>query len=196
MIASLKGRLLAKDTTGAVVEAGGVGYGVSMSLSSLARLGEAGDEVQLLVHTHLSQDALRLYGFADAAERAVFEILIATSGVGPRLALAILSTLCPAELQEVVARGDKGTLNRIPGVGPKKAERLLLELKDRLKGAAVPMRDAGDQALFADLVSALANLGFKEALAEQAAKQALDAHPGEGELTVLVREALRATTRN
>lgn len=192
MIVSLRGRLAHKDATGAVLECGGVGYGLAMSLASLSRLGKVGSEAEVLVHTHLSQDALRLYGFADAAERDTFEVLIATSGIGPKLALAILSTVSPVELADIVGRGDRASLMRIPGVGGKKAERLLLELKGRLPEPAAggaPLRTS----LLTDVVSALANLGFAGDVAERAARAALDASPEETEIATLVRAALRST---
>jgi len=197
VIAHLRGRLITKDAQGAVIDCGGVGYGLRMSLSSLSRLGVEGDEVEVLVHTHVSQDALRLYGFLDTDERSTFEILIGTSGVGPRLALAILSTLSAAELFEVVAREDKATLKRIPGIGGKTAERLLVELKHRLdkvpvSGTATP---AGRATVAGDLAAALASLGFKPAQADEVARQTLEAHPVETDLAVLVRMALRAATK-
>ena len=176
MISSLRGKLIHKDAESVVVECAGVGYGASMSLSSLTRLGHEGDGVFLFVHTHLSQDALRLFGFIDQAERATFRVLVATSGVGPKLALAILSTLSAGELAEVVQNADKAMLRRIPGVGPKKADRLLIELKDRLPKGEV---GAGHKAvsmvsdLAGDLVSALLNLGFKPKDAEAALKALL-----------------------
>ncbi len=197
MIAHLRGRLISKDAQGAVIDCQGVGYGLFMSLSSLARLGETGSEVAVLVHTHVSQDALKLYGFLDADERSAFEVLIGTSGVGPRLALAILSALSAAELSEVVAREDKGTLRRIPGIGAKTAERLLVELKHRLDkvpvaGAPLP---AAQATVAGDLSAALASLGFKPAQAEEVARLTLEAQPAEKDLAALVRMALRSATK-
>lgn len=194
MIASLRGRLIARDTQGAVIECAGVGYGVGMSVPALSRLGPLQSDVFVFVHTQLSQDALRLFGFTDAAERATFEILIGTTGVGPRLALAILSTLEPAELAEAVVHADKAALTRIPGVGPKKAERLLVELKDRLKGSEGLTIVAPQGSVLGDLLSALVNLGFAAPVAERAARHAVDASPEEMDLTALLRTALRATT--
>jgi Holliday junction DNA helicase RuvA len=192
VITSLRGRLVRKDGAGAVVECGGVGYGVAMSLSSLSRLGKVGGDVFVLVHTHLTQDALRLYGFADEEEQQAFEVLIGTTGVGPKLALAILSSLSPAELAGIVSRADKVALTRVPGVGGKKAERLLVELKGRLPqvGFGAP---AGRPSLVNDVVSALSNLGFSDEVADQAARAALEKHPGETEIATLVRAALQET---
>ena len=192
MIASLRGRLLHKDGTSAIIECGGVGYGVAMSLTSLAKLGAADKEVHVFVHTHLSQDALRLFGFYEAAEQQAFLVLIGISGVGPKLALAILSTLTPEELSDIVARGDRAALTRVPGVGAKKAERLLLELKGRLPESSVSL-PAGASSVLADVVSALANLGFAPDVAEKAGREALAAHPDETEIATLVRVALRGT---
>ena len=196
MIASLSGRILDKTTTSAVIDCQGVGYGVSLSLASLQKLGPVGAEARLLVHTHLTQDALRLYGFADPEEKACFEVLIGTTGVGPKLALAILSTLSPSELSLAVAGGDETTLTRIPGVGRKTAERLLVELKHRLPETPPPSvpTTTGGRAM-SDLVSALTNLGFKLPVAEDVARGTLAAYPAEGDLTTLVRHALRATHR-
>jgi Holliday junction DNA helicase RuvA len=196
LIAHLRGRLLAKDTQGAVVECAGVGYGLSMSLSSLSRLGAIGSEVGVLVHTHVTQDSLRLFGFLEAEERATFEILIGISGVGPRLALAILSTLSASELAEVVGREDKATLRRIPGIGAKTAERLLVELKHRLDRVPVgePVPDSR-ASLAGDLAAALGSLGFKPAQAEDVTRATLEAHPKVGDLAALVRAALRAATK-
>ena len=194
MIASLRGELIAKDVQGAVIECAGVGYAVGMSVPALSRLGAVGSPVQVLVHTQLSQDALRLFGFVDAHERDTFAILLGTSGVGPRLALAILSTLTPAELADVVAQGNKTALTRIPGVGPKKAERLLVELKGRFSTPEGLTIHAPQGSVLGDLLSALLNLGFAQPVAEQAARQAIDFNPGEMNLATLLRTALRATT--
>jgi Holliday junction DNA helicase RuvA len=163
-----------------------------MSLASLARLGKVGGDVFVQVHTHLTQDALRLYGFADEDERQTFEVLIGTTGVGPKLALAILSSLSPAELAGIVGRADKLALTRVPGVGGKKAERLLVELKGRLPetGAGGP---SGRPSLVGDVVSALSNLGFSDEVADKAARAALDKHPDEQEIATLVRAALQET---
>jgi len=146
----------------------------------------------VLVHTHLSQDALRLYAFADPAERETFEVLIGTTGVGPKLALAILSTVGPDELAGIVGRADKLALTRIPGVGAKKAERLLVELKGRLpEGGAASA--AGGTSLTSDVVSALVNLGFALDVAEKAARAAVEKNGGEQEIATLVKAALRET---
>lgn len=194
MIASLRGRLVHKDATGVIVDCNGVGYGVAMSLSSLSRLGAEGSDVEMLVYTQLTQDALRLYGFVDDDERKTFSILIGTKGVGPRLGLAILSTMSPGELADVIGAGDKAMLTRIPGVGNKTAERLLLELKDRLTARDVRHASPTGAPAHGELVSALTNLGFKQGEADDVARLTLEAHPGETDTASLVRLALRSTT--
>ncbi|MEO0459685.1 MAG: Holliday junction branch migration protein RuvA [Myxococcota bacterium] len=191
MIASLRGTVLHKDAEGAVIECAGVGYGLRMSLSSLTRLPEEGSTATLFVHTHLSQDALRLYGFADAAERRAFEVLIAITGVGPRLALAILSFLAPAELAAAVENGDRGALVKVPGVGAKKADRLLVELKGRMLDAELQGDSAPELTLRDDLVGALGSLGFPPKDAERLARAVREEFPSESDLATLVRYALR-----
>ncbi len=191
MIASLRGTVRQKDLQQAVIECQGVGYGVAMSLSSLQSLPPEGQLAFVFVHTNFSQDALRLYGFVNSGERDTFLVLLSTPGVGPRLALTILSTLSPAELAAAVRDGDKAQLCAITGVGKKKAERLLIELCDRLPQVlptALPL-----PSLRHDLISALTNLGFAGPEAERLAQQAMAANAGEKELTALVRSALRTS---
>jgi Holliday junction DNA helicase RuvA len=167
-----------------------------MSLASLARLGGEGADVEVLVHTHVTQDAIRLFAFADAAERQAFAVLIGTTGVGPRLALAVLSALGPDELVDVVTRGDRAALTRIPGIGAKTADRLLFELKNRLpEKLAASVAVPGRVTVVGDLASALIGLGFKSAHAEEAARATLEVNPAEHDLATLVRQALRATTQ-
>jgi Holliday junction DNA helicase RuvA len=194
VIASLHGVVRSKDLLQAVVECSGVGYGVAMSLCSLRRLPEVGQMAHVFVHTSLGQDALRLFGFVEAVERDTFLVLVTTPGVGPRLALTILSALSPAELAAVVRQGDKAQLCGIAGVGKKKAERLLVELQDRLPDVGDSLQ-AGPTAggLRQDLHSALTNLGFALPVADRIAKEVLEADPEQTDLTVLLRRALRST---
>ena len=199
MIASLRGILIDKQADGAVIECGGVGYGVAMPISSLVRMGQLGDEVKVLVETSLSQDALRLFGFLETSERDVFRVLVGINGVGPKLALAVLSVFSAEELCDIVAREDKPRLVKIPGVGGKKADRLLLELKDRLPKLMIKPEVAGSVIEVSigpkdDLVDAMLALGFKNAIAEKAANTALERLPDEGDIATLVREALRVAT--
>ncbi|MEO0811841.1 MAG: Holliday junction branch migration protein RuvA [Myxococcota bacterium] len=191
MIASLNGLIVHKDASGAVIECAGVGYGVAMSLSSLTTLGEEGANAKVLVHTHVTENSLKLFGFITDSERRAFEVLIAISGVGPRLAIAVLSFLSPGELAQAVEDGDKGALVKVPGVGGKKAERLLVELKGKLlitDAQGTPVR-AGS--VVEDLASARLNLGFPPKDAENVARAVRDDNPEESDLATLVKAALR-----
>lgn len=192
MIAHLRGRLLRKSAQEVVVDVNGVGYRVLVPVSTLCRLGDPDTEVALLVYTHVREDALALYGFASAAEQTLFEKLIDVAGVGPRLAINILSGIEAEELVTALRQGDLPRLTRIPGVGKKTAERLVLELKDKmatLTGAAAPLAPAGAPAR-EDLVSALGNLGYTRAEAEKAVDRVLQ-QDGSGRFEDLLRRALR-----
>jgi holliday junction DNA helicase RuvA len=164
MIAWLKGRLIEKHPTRLILDVHGVGYDVAVPVSTFYAVGEPGAEVTLRVHTHVREDALALYGFPTTFELLVFERLIATSGIGPKLALAVLSGIDAGDFVGAVQRGDVARLTRIPGVGRKTAERICLELKDKLP----PATDGSPSAAVApaanvlrdDLVSALVNLGY------------------------------------
>jgi Holliday junction DNA helicase RuvA len=197
MIASVRGVLVAKDAEQAVIECQGVGYGVHMPVGCLASLGALGSEVFVFVYTHVGQEVLRLYGFLNAVERDAFVILVGTSGIGPKLALAILSTLPLDALAQAVAESDVSVLTRIPGVGAKKAERLLIELRGKLSFVSMPLssRDRTSTHTQGELKGALVHLGFSEQVAEEAAKVALSRLPGEQDVATLLREALRVTTR-
>ena len=171
MISRLRGRLLSLTPELAVVDVQGVGYAVSLPLPTYYELQKlpAGAEVSLFVHTHVREDALALYGFWTERERALFERLITVSGVGPRLARAILSGLPPEVLLAALAAGDVARLTRIPGVGRKTAERLVLELREKAAElAAAPVADATRQPDDEDLLVALVNLGYRRADAEKA----------------------------
>lgn len=190
MIAWLCGKVKTKSPQGLVVDCHGVGYGVLVSASTLSNVGDVGSDVELFVHTHVGQDVLRLYGFANAKEQQTFEVLISIPGVGPRLALAIQSVLTSAELSEAVFLGEKSTLTRIPGIGSKKAEKLLVELKHRLPEKTDQHAIEHVTGLDADLCSALLALGFKPKEAEQLAKDTIRAHATQTDLAALVRLAL------
>jgi Holliday junction DNA helicase RuvA len=175
VIAHLRGHLLRKAMQEAVVDVGGVGYRVSIPLSTFYRLGDEGSELSLLVYTHVREDTLALYGFLTDIEQTLFERLLSVSGVGPRVALGILSGIEAPLLVEALRTSDILRLTRIPGVGRKTAERLVLELKDKvpaLVGATetkpVPSASPKD-----DLVSALVHLGYSRPEAERGAERAL-----------------------
>jgi len=179
MIAFLTGRLLEKQPNRIVVDVGGVGYDVAVPLSTFYTLGDAGAPVSLRIHTHVREEVIALYGFVTALELLLFERLIGVSGIGPKVALAVLSGIEPEELVRAVRTGDTARLTAIPGVGKKTAERIGLELKDRLPRALVAATGApapGDEAgggLRDDLLSAMVNLGYQRAAAERAIDRAV-----------------------
>jgi Holliday junction DNA helicase RuvA len=176
MIALLRGILLEKHPNQAIVETGGVGYDVTIPVSTFTRLPEPGKEVRLRIHTHVREDALALYGFLTQDEKALFEKLIGVSGIGPTLAVKILSGLAAPDLINFIRRGEVERLVRIPGVGKKTAERMVLELRDKLP--AVTGEEPGTPAEAAlspvdqDVLSALLNLGCGRPQAEAAVRKA------------------------
>jgi Holliday junction DNA helicase RuvA len=195
VIARLHGRLFEKQPNRIVVDVSGVGYDVFVPLSTFYALGEPGADVSLRIHTHVREDALMLYGFATALEQDLFERLIGISGIGPKLALSVLSGLEPAELMRAIERGDVAKLTGIPGVGKKTSERIVLELKDRLPRAH-PAIAAADEAVSPsslvrdDVLSALVNLGYHRPLAEKSVAAALKAAP-DGGFERTLKQALR-----
>ena len=197
MIAHLRGRILDKQPNRIVVDVAGVGYDVSVPLSTFYGLGDTGSEIALRIHTHVREDALLLYGFATRLEQDLFERLIAISGIGPKVALAVLSGIEPAELIRAIERGDLARLTAIPGVGKKTSERIVLELKDRLPKIA-PAPAAGDalppSTLRDDVLSALMNLGYHRPLAEKAVDSAIKATAG-GDFERTLKQALRELAR-
>lgn len=173
MIALLRGTLVEKTPSRLIVDVAGVGYDVLVPLSSFYVLGDPGSEVTLRTHTHVREDVIALYGFVTRLEQDLFERLIAINGVGPKLALAVLSGIEPGELIRAVRLQDVARLTAIPGIGKKTAERIGLELKDRLpaalQAAAPPPGAAGaDDRLRDDLLSALINLGYQRSVADKA----------------------------
>jgi Holliday junction DNA helicase RuvA len=198
MIGYLEGTLKQLDASQALVVAGGVGYLVNIPTSTYYKL-EGQSSGALLIHTHVREDALALYGFATPEEKFAFEKLISISGIGPRLAQVILSGIDPLELAEAIVRGDSRRLSSIPGVGKKTSERICLELRDKLvltageAPTAVPVssRTSVDD----DVLSALVNLGYKAAAAESALEKARKEAPADAELPALLRAALRQLTK-
>lgn len=193
MIARLSGKLLETGDGFAVIDVGGVGYLVHLSTVTLASFPARGEAVSLRIHTHVREDALDLYAFATEDEEAVFRALIDVKGVGPRAAVNILSGIEARELAQAVAGGDVVRLTKVPGVGKKTAERLVVELKDKLlalakAGGAAPV--AADADALEQLRAALVNLGYKPPQAESAVESLRDEAEGK-ELDVLLREALK-----
>ena len=172
MISSLRGSIVAKELDHVVVDVGGVGYHVNVSVRTLSDLSPLGSETQLLCYTHVREDAIQLFGFASAGERMAFTALIGVSGVGPKLALTILSGLPLEDLVGAISTADHRRLCAIPGVGRKTAERLVVDLKDNFKRVVgssntTAASSAGHDAT-ADVVTALVNLGYKRTLAQKA----------------------------
>lgn len=168
MIAHLRGSLLSKTPQTAVVEAGGVGYEVSISIPTFTALPAEGVEVSLLIYTHVREDALALFGFMSRTEKRLFEKLLSISGIGPKLALTVLSGLPPERLVAAIQGQDHATLTRIPGVGKKTAERIVLELKDKLDDLATATPAGVVTPVAEDVLSALVNLGYQRAAAQKA----------------------------
>lgn len=180
MIASLRGILIEKHPNQAIVEAGGVGYDVVVPVSTFSALPDTGREVKLRIHTHVREDALSLFGFVTAEEKSIFEKLISISGIGPKLAITVLSGLAVSDLVQAIRTSAVEQLVRIPGVGKKTAERIVLELKDKLEGIGIAVAagvagktvatplDVIDQ----DVMSALLNLGCNRPSAEAAVRKA------------------------
>jgi len=198
MIGFIRGRLLDKHPNRVLVDVQGVGYEAHVPLSTFYELGEPGSEIALRIHTHVREDALALYGFATPLELQLFERLIAISGIGPKLALAVLSGIEPSELIVAVQAGNIARLTAIPGVGKKTAERIGLELKDKL-AAIVPSEPATTagptgESLRVDLLSALVNLGYHRPLAERAVDAAMKANSG-GTFEAVLKQSLRELAR-
>jgi len=194
MIAQLRGRILRKSPQEVVIDVAGVGYRVLIPVSTFYRLGDEGSEASLRIHTHVREDVLQLFGFESAAEQALFERLIEVAGVGPRLAVNILSGIEAPELAAALRASDLGRLTRIPGVGKKTAERLVLELRDKMP-AASPSEEAARTpsatgSMKDDLLSALANLGYSRGEVEKGVDRALKEEP-DGRFEDLLRRSLR-----
>lgn len=193
MIAHLRGCILSKTPQAVVVEAAGVGYEVTISIPTFTALPAEGNEVSLLIHTHVREDALALFGFMSRTEKRLFEKLLGISGIGPKLAVTVLSGLPPERLIAAIHSQDHATLTRIPGVGKKTAERIVLELKDKLQelgptpiaGIATPVSE--------DVLSALTNLGYQRAAAQKGIEAAVarDADAGR-DFETLFRAAMTA----
>lgn len=175
MIGLLRGRLLEKRPNQVILDVGGVGYLAAVPFSTFAALGDLHAEVTLLIHTHVREDSLSLYGFLSQREKHLFELLLGASGVGPTLALKILSGMNVEELVPAIRTGDLVRLTKIPGVGRKTAERMVVELKDKLDTVAVEAEKsapASPAGIEADVKSALTNLGYDERAADSAVAEA------------------------
>lgn len=182
MIAWLSGRLRHKAIDHLIIDVAGVGYQVSVPLSTYSAIPEDGEDVSLHIYTHVREDSLSLFGFLTEAEKNMFMLLLGVSGIGPKLALSILSSLPVQDLSRAILSSDESRLFSIPGIGKKTAARMLLELKDKMKlimpmiaplpGEAVVSND------LEDVISALVNLGYKKPQAEETVRKVRHAHPG------------------
>lgn len=197
MIAHLSGTILDKQLQRLTIDVGGVGYDVHVPLSTSYGVGDVGARVSLRIHTHVSDDAIRLFGFGTLLEQQLFERLISISGIGPKLALAVLSGIEPADLVRAIRGADFGRLTSIPGVGRKTAERIVIELKDRVNKLTTDAADltaAPADDVREDVLSALGNLGYQRAAAEKAVDRALGKVEAR-EFEPLLREVLKALVR-
>ncbi len=185
----VRGRLASKKPTQVVVDVAGVGYKLDVPLSSFERLGDVGQETRLFTHLHVREDALRLYGFATEAERAMFELLIGVKGVGPALALSILSGVSAEQLAEAISLRDTAQIQAIKGVGKKTAERLVVELKEKVAADAPSAPPPSGAA--ADAVAALQNLQVAPAKAERAVAEAMKELGPDAAVEEIVRAALK-----
>lgn len=190
MIAKISGTLERKVPGEVVVDVGGVGYHIFIPLSVFYQLPELGGQVSLHIHTHLREDALQLFGFLDHGEKQVFLLLNSVAGIGPKLAINILSGIPADDLARALREGDQPRLLSIPGVGKKLAERMIVELRDRF--LALPQQEMGrgdGSQLMRDAVSALVNLGYRRGEAEKNVREII--RKGEGSLAEVLKEALR-----
>jgi len=196
MIAHLRGRLLIKHPNQAIVETNGVGYDVTISVPTFSDLPAAGSEVALHIHTHVREDVIALYGFLRPAEKQLFERLISVSGIGPKLAITILSGMPADEIVNAIRGNDLVKLTRVPGIGKKTAERMVLELRDKLPKEAFGEIAAAATAspVEEDVLSALVNLGYQRPLAERALSVASTNGRG-ASFEVLFRETLAALSK-
>lgn len=194
VIAHLRGQILSKTPNSVVLDCGGVGYELAISVATFTELAAEGKEARLHVHTHVREDALALFGFAELAEKRLFEKLLTISGIGPKLAITVLSGISAERLVGAIRAGDHATLTKIPGIGKKTAERVVLELKDKLGDMAGAAPQTGATSLGAvaeDVLSALVNLGYPRPVAQKAVEAA--ALPGtEADFERLFRAAMAA----
>jgi len=202
LIGHLSGKLIFKQPSQIVVEAGGVGYEVTIPLSTFYEVGEIGTELALFVHTHVREDVLQLFGFRTRTEKDLFLKLTSVSGVGPKLAITILSGMPVGELIQVISAGDLGRLTAIPGVGRKTAERVAMELRDKLKGiaqaadavASYGTAVSSDAGIVDDAVSALVSLGYPKPLAERTVA-AVAAESNDRTIEAVLKRSLRRLSK-
>ncbi|MEK6689856.1 MAG: Holliday junction branch migration protein RuvA [Nitrospirota bacterium] len=197
MIASIEGNLTFKSPNYLIIDVGGIGYQIFVPLSSFYFLPNIGDSIRLNIYTHLKEDAIQLYGFFSKEEKEIFISLIGVTGIGPKLAINILSGISPSDLVKAISEGNLVTLNAIPGIGRKTAERLILELKEKIGSLRGPEVSAeGIDNNYEDALSALVNLGYKRSLAEMALKQfRTDSGLNSKSVEEMIKEALKILHR-
>ena len=206
MIAHLSGTLLYKQTTTVILDVGGVGYEVTIPLSTFYDLEDAGKEVKLRIYTHVREDALQLYGFKTARERELFQQLISVSGIGPKLGITMLSGMSADEIIVSIRQNNLARLTSIPGVGKKTAERLVIELRDKIAALSSPALEeefaaqaggapASEDAVRDDALSALINLGYQKAAAEKAIMAAIQEGGEDVSVETILRRALRTLAK-
>ena len=193
MIAHLKGTLIDKAPSRIVISAGGVGYGVMVPLSTYLNLGERYTEVELLIHTHMSDSSISLFGFSTEGEKDLFLKLIGISGIGPKIALNILSGIGVSDLKEAIRSSDIARISLVPGIGKKTAMRIALELAEKLESAADTL-DGGSLQLKEDIISALMNLGFKRKEIDRKVGEVLKDRPDD-DFESQLRECLRRLSK-
>jgi Holliday junction DNA helicase RuvA len=196
VIAHIRGKLLYKIPNYVVIDCGGIGYELNISVSTYTELRDVGAEAVLHVHTHVREDALQLYGFYEVTEKLLFEKLLTISGIGPKLAITVLSGISAERLVGAIRGGDHATLTKIPGIGKKTAERVVLELKDKLDGLAAGapgvVAPVSMGAVADDVLSALVNLGYPRAVAQKAVESAAKDAGAAGDFERLFRASMSA----
>ena len=196
MIAHLRGLLLSKSPNAVIIDCNGVGYELAISVSTFTELGAEGSPVKLHVHTHVREDALALFGFAELTEKRLFEKLLTISGIGPKLAITVLSGISAERLVGAIRAGDHATLTKIPGIGKKTAERVVLELKDKLDDMVGSVPETGAKpslgAVADDVLSALVNLGYPRPVAQKAVETAAKDTSAASDFEQLFRAAMSA----
>jgi Holliday junction DNA helicase RuvA len=198
MIAHIQGGLNFKSPEYLIIDVDGIGYEVQVPLTTFYDLPDVGSTVALHIHTHVREDALKLYGFKSRQEKQLFVRLMSVAGIGPRLAVNILSGITPVELAETLLQGDLDRLISIPGVGRKTAERMMVELRNKVpililsQDVAIPAKQTADEVMIEDALSALVNLGYKKGVAKRAIDEAQQRLQGEATLEILLKESLRS----
>ncbi|MEQ9617674.1 MAG: Holliday junction branch migration protein RuvA [Deltaproteobacteria bacterium] len=194
MISLLRGKIAGKQLGRVILDVGGVGYGVTVPLSTYYRLGEAGSETELKIHTQMKDSGIELFGFLTEEEKAVFTLLIGVSGVGPKVATNILSNVSPGEFASAISSGDLAR-RKVPGIGSKLASRLTTELRDKVSSVPVSDEARREAGLLEDVISALLNLGYKKNEIDEHISKIESITAGENDIETSLRESLKLMKR-